>query len=391
MDRAEELARSIGADLVLATDPDADRLGAMVAESVGDSRQPATHHAAGTVHVIEMASKLRDISRKLLEEMGREPTIEETARAAGISVEETRRVLKLSQPQSISLDSGSATDHSLNYRYLTGNEIGALLTHFKLSKLAEQGRMPPSPIVIKTEVTTSLVTRIARHFKAQVVENLLVGFKYIADVLGELEQKGCYEDVRGTPDDFVIGVEESHGILVTPHIRDKDAASAALLLAELVLDQKRRGRSVAGYLDGLYRQFGYFRNRLANLVMTGIQGKQDMARMLDRLRAEPLTDIGGLAVTSFEDLRDEASRMGPIKGATDLAARNVLVFRLGEQARIVLRPSGTEPKAKAYIEVGSAPVSPGSTVEGSRQSCQEVDELAERLAKDFVEKALGKV
>ena len=92
-----------------------------------------------------------------------------------------------------------------SWRFLNGNEIAALLTHFKLSKLKEQGRLPASPIVIKTGVTTSLVTRIARHFRAQVVEDLLVGFKYIADVLWHLEQNGSFEDVRGTPEDFVIG------------------------------------------------------------------------------------------------------------------------------------------------------------------------------------------
>ena len=138
-----------------------------------------------------------------------------------------------------------------HWRFVTGNEIAALLTHFKLSKLAEQGRLPRSPIVVKTEVTTGLVTRIARHFKAQVVDNLLVGFKYIADVLWQLEQNGAYEDVAGTPEDFVIGCEESHGILVTPQIRDKDAAGAALLLAELALDQKRQGQTVLDYLDAV--------------------------------------------------------------------------------------------------------------------------------------------
>src|SRR6266478_5757378 len=100
--------------------------------------------------------------------------------------------------------------------------------------------MPSSPIVVKTEVTTGLITRIARQFKTQVVENLLVGFKYIAEVLRQLEEHGAYEDVRGTPEDFVIACEESHGILVTPHIRDKDAASSS---AELALDQKRRHKT----------------------------------------------------------------------------------------------------------------------------------------------------
>src|SRR5262249_42680948 len=132
-------------------------------------------------------------------------------------------------------------DREGGLRFVTGNEIAALLTHFKLSKLAQQGRLPPSPIVVTTEVTTRQGTRIARHFGAQVIDDLLVGFKYIADVLWQLEQHGAYQDVRGSPADFVIATEESHGILVTPQIRDKDAGAAALLLAELALDQKRKG------------------------------------------------------------------------------------------------------------------------------------------------------
>lgn len=312
MDRAEALARSLRADLVLSTDPDADRLGAMF--PVQDQ-----------------------------------------------------------------------------WRFVTGNEIAALLTHFKLSQLARQGQLPHSPIVIKTEVTTALVTRIARHFKAQVVENLLVGFKYIAEVLWQLEQTGAYEDVLGTPEDFVIGCEESHGILVTPQIRDKDAAGSALLLAELALEQKRRGSTVAAYLEAIFRQFGYFRTQLLPVVMSGIEGKQNMTRMLELLRTRPPKEIGGVAVTGVEDLRDPQGRLGPTKGATDLAARNFLIFRLGEKGRITFRPSGTEPKAKAYVEVCSPPCPSGATVEAWNRTCREVNELADRLAADFLRQSLGLV
>src|SRR5262249_33822652 len=181
----------------------------------------------------------------------------------------------------------------------------------------------------KSEVTTSLVTRIAHHFKAQAVDNLLVGFKYVADVLWHLEQEGAYEDVRATPEDFVLACEESHGILLTARIRDKDAAGASLLTAELTLHQKRQGRTVLDYLEAIHRQFGYFRNEGVQIVMTGILGKKNMAAMLDKLRASPPREIGGLKVTGFEDLRDERGRMGPIKGDTDAAARNLLIFRLG--------------------------------------------------------------
>jgi phosphoglucomutase/phosphomannomutase len=313
MDRAAALAKERNADLVLSTDPDADRLGAMIPGRSGE------------------------------------------------------------------------------WRFVTGNEIAALLTHFKLSKLAQQGRLPRSPIVIRTDVTTSQVTRIARHFKAQVAEDLLVGFKYIADVLWQLERDGVYGDVRGTPEDFVIACEESHGILVTPHIRDKDAAGAALLLAELALDQKRRGQTVPDYLDRLAREFGFFRHEGVPVFMRGLQGKEQMALMLDRLRASPPPAIAGLEVTAFEDLRDEQGRFGPLKGATDRASRNVLVFRLGERGRVALRPSGTEPKAKIYVEACSPPAAAGQSDVQWQQTCRGVEELVQRLSSDFVRQALATI
>jgi phosphoglucomutase/phosphomannomutase len=313
MDRAAALAKQHKADLLLSTDPDADRLGAMIPDRSGD------------------------------------------------------------------------------WRFVTGNEIAALLTHFKLSKLAQQGRLPPSPLVARTEVTTAQVTRIARHFKAQVIDNLLVGFKYIADVLYQLEQAGAYEDVRATPEDFVIATEESHGILLTPQIRDKDAGAAALLLAELALDQKRRGRTVLDYLEQLQREFGYFRHEGVPVFMGGLQGRQQMARMLDSLRADPPREVGGLPVSVFEDLRDERGRFGPLKGATDAAARNVLLVRLGERARVALRPSGTEPKAKVYVEACSRPCPPGAAPEEWRRTCAGVDELLRRVSADFVRQALARI
>jgi phosphoglucomutase/phosphomannomutase len=277
------------------------------------------------------------------------------------------------------------------WRYLTGNEIAALVTHFKLDQLAQQGRMPPSPVVIKTEVTTGLVTRIARKFGCQVVDDLLVGFKYVADVLGRLERDGRYGDVQGTPADFVIACEESHGILTTPQIRDKDAAGGSLLLAELALYQRRRGLTVTDYLEQLFREFGYFNNQVQPVVMSGILGKKLMGDMLNSLRVDPPRAVAGLPVTRFEDLQSEQCRLGELNGETDRAGRNVLVFRLGAQARVALRPSGTEPKAKAYLEVSSAPCPPHLPAAQWSEQCRQVDDLARRLANEFLRLALGRV
>ncbi len=260
MDRAEKVAREVGADLVLATDPDADRIGGM---SLVDGRK--------------------------------------TPSAA--------------------------------YAFLTGNGLAAMLTHFKLAKLTERGQMPASPIVVRTVVTTSMVTRIARHFRCQVVENLLVGFKYIAEVLWQLDQNGQYEDVTGTPADFVIASEESHGILVTPQIRDKDAGAAALLLAELALDQKRKGKTVQDYLRSLEKQFGYFKNDLANIAMTGIAGKQQMTKMLDMLRKTPPKEIGGLPVTGVRGFAGRKLLDGADQGRAPISLAAISSFFASARAR----------------------------------------------------------
>jgi phosphoglucomutase/phosphomannomutase len=320
MDRGERVAREHSADVVIATDPDADRIGGMACTS---------------------------------------------------------------------------PDGKGDYRVITGNELAALLTHFKLDQLAKQGSLPASPIVITTEVTTGQITRIGRHFGAQVVNDLLVGFKYHADVLWQLESTGQYGDVRGATADFVIAVEESNGILATPALRDKDSACAVLLLAEAALTQKRQRRTLVHYLDDLNRRFGYFRNEVLNIVMTGLEGKLNMVRMLDALRQNPPSAIGGLAVSGFDDLRDEDGRMGPLRGDTDRAARNFLIFRLapsgGLSAKVCLRPSGTEPKAKAYIEVSSDPRPANAAESDWLTTCAAVDRLVQQLAADFLTKALATV
>jgi phosphoglucomutase/phosphomannomutase len=241
-------------------------------------------------------------------------------------------------------------------------------------------------------VTTGIVSRIARHFGVQLVNNLLVGFKYHAEVLRQLDETGRYEDVTGTPNDLILASEESHGIMAMPQVRDKDSAAAVLLLAEAALLVKREGRTLVDYLDDLSRQFGYYRNGLENLVMTGIEGKQNMARMLEKLRQNPPTSIAGLPVRQYEDLQDESGRMGPFKGDTDKASRNFLIFRLtgpnGIDAKVCLRPSGTEPKAKAYLEVSTPPRSVGTTDASWQTLCSTADELITKIGKDFLRIAM---
>jgi len=319
LDRAEATAKANGADIVIATDPDADRIGGLACTSAGGKG---------------------------------------------------------------------------DYRFITGQEIATLLTYFKLSRLSAQGDLPASPIVVTTEVTSGIITRLSRHYNAQVVNDLLVGFKYHAEVLRQLESQGTYGDVTGSTADFIIATEESHGILATPNLRDKDSACAALLMAELALFMKRQKRTIPDLLDDLARQFGYYRNELLNIVMPGIEGKTNIAKMLETLRKQPPATIGGLTVASVEDLHDEAGKMGPFKGDTDKAARNFLIFRLNGpsvDAKVCLRPSGTEPKAKAYIEVCSAPRPAGTSEVLWGTTTAQIDGLVQKVATDFLTMAMATV
>ncbi len=290
MDRAVALARELGADLVMACDPDADRIGLVAREADG------------------------------------------------------------------------------SWRFFTGNEIAALVTEHRLT----HGRFA-SPIVMKTEVTSDLVSRVARRHGAQVVGELMVGFKYIGDGLKQLDATGRFAGVTGTTADFVIGVEESHGVLVTAAIRDKDAAGAALALAEMASEAKDAGRTLGDRLRDLWAREGYVSNRLVSTVMRGATGKARIEAIQESLRAAPPTEVAGFAVTEFADRRDPHGPLGPIRSASDAASRDVLVFRCDEGNRVILRPSGTEPKNKVYVEVIGAPGEPPA----------EVDARAERLALGF--------
>ncbi|MCP4807229.1 MAG: phospho-sugar mutase [Proteobacteria bacterium] len=265
---------------------------------------------------------------------------------------------------------GLVARHGDDWRFLSGNEIATLTVRHAL----DNGLGGDTPVVIKTEVTSSLVERVAKARGAQVVGHLLVGFKYIGDGLHQLESTGRFHGAVGGLESFAVGTEESHGVLVTPQVRDKDAAGAALLLAEAASLQKDAGRSLVDLLEDCWAEVGYVENQLISTVMRGAVGRSRILAIQDSFRADPPTHVGAREVSAFHDRRDESGPFGPLVSDTDRAARDVLVLELGPDARLILRPSGTEPKNKVYAELAGAP----------GQDPAEVTAACIDMAEDFV-------
>ena len=268
---------------------------------------------------------------------------------------------------------GAAVRRNGEMVFVTGNELAIILTRYRLESLERAGKLPRRPLILKTQVTTELMATIARSFGAQVIGDLLVGFKYVGDVLDHLERTGRFVELEAGLDDFVLAAEESHGLLVTPEIRDKDAAGAAVVLAELTSELKESGKTLYGYLIDTYKRYGYCRNLLRSTIMQGAAGTAAINKIQGLLRNNPPSSIGGLEVLSVSDYWDEKT-FGPIKSETDRSSRNLLTMNLKGGLRVTIRPSGTEPKNKVYIEKTSEPVGAEASDEEFEKMRRAVDD-----------------
>lgn len=223
---------------------------------------------------------------------------------------------------------------------LTGNQVGAALAHYMLSRRRDAGELRGDEVVIATLVTTGLIGDVARGFGLEPVDDLLVGFKFIAQVIGGLDD----------PSRFVFAAEESLGYLAGDFVRDKDAAIGALLVCEMASRLRDRGATVPVYLDELYAEYGYYRNALLLVELPGSAGRDVMTEVMLGLRADPPPGLAGMAVTGIEDRLDEAARAPDayrMGGSADIVTLHLSADR---RTRVTVRPSGTEPKLKVYVQ-----------------------------------------
>ncbi|MBR2080715.1 MAG: phospho-sugar mutase, partial [Oscillospiraceae bacterium] len=240
---------------------------------------------------------------------------------------------------------GAAVRDGDDYVLISGNEMGVLLLAYLCAQRTKHGTMPKDPVFVKTIVTTDMAAKVAAHYGVRTI-NVLTGFKFIGEQILLLEQKG--EAHR-----YIFGYEESYGYLSGSYVRDKDAVDAAFLICEMFACYRSRGISIPQKLAELYETYGYCLNITHSYTFEGCSGMETMRGILARLRGA-VTEFGGKRVLETLDYA---------KGLDGLPKSDVLKFVLEDDCSVVVRPSGTEPKLKAYITVSAKDKETASEIE----------------------------
>ncbi len=263
------------------------------------------------------------------------------------------------------------------YDFLNGNQIAFVLGAFVLEQCKSQGRLKPNHFLVKTIVTTDGLGALAKDYGVKIYDNILIGFKFVAELIRQNEGR----------EEFLFGGEESHGILKGAYTRDKDAAIAALLMAELASTLKAQGRTVPDYLDSLYQKYGVFWEQLQNILYPGAEGGQKMTSIMAGLRQSPPTTVAGLPVLRVVDrLTDEAynPKLPTNRQVVEGTKGDVLVYELSQdgRTRATVRPSGTEPKLKIYVQVHQD-IGEGEATEALATAKQDAKKRADAIMADL--------
>ena len=231
---------------------------------------------------------------------------------------------------------GVAVPEGDDYRLITGNEMGVLLLDYICRKRLENGNMPRNPVAVTTIVSTDMADAVAADYGLE-LRRVLTGFKFIGEQIALLEE-------AGELDRYIFGFEESYGYLSGGHVRDKDAVNASMLCCEMTAWYKAKGQTLAQAMDALYEKYGFYLNDLASFTFEGAEGMQKMAAIMENLRNHPPKDLDRKAVTNVVDYQ---------AGVNGLPGSNVLEFQT-DSAKVLVRPSGTEPKVKVYLSARAA-------------------------------------
>lgn len=255
-------------------------------------------------------------------------------------------------------------DGNGGYALFSGNEVGALLLEYICQQRIKKGTMPENPLAVKTIVTTDIVSLIGKEYGVEIVD-VLTGFKFIGEQIGLLEAKG--EENR-----YIFGFEESYGYLSGSYVRDKDAVNASMLICEMAAYYRTQGITLLQARENMYKKYGFFYQTLYSFTFEGASGMKKMAEIMDNLRNNSPTEIAGIKVVRFDDYMASTSKNLETGDVTEitLPKSNVLAFFLEGGSKVIVRPSGTEPKVKAYIT-------------SKQPTREEAEAVEQQLYKDF--------
>ena len=268
---------------------------------------------------------------------------------------------------------------SIEWRTLSGNQIGALIGELLLRRLQATDKLTPHHYVIKTLVTSDMICRIAEQLGARYFGDVLTGFKWIGSLIDEIG-----------PKDFVFGFEEAHGYLAGKYARDKDGAVAAMLLAELTAECKQQHRTLHEHLDQLFLKYGCHLEKSVSITMPGADGMARMKSIMQQLRSAPPSVIGGLPVRQVRDFQTREIILPHDLSATRTALdpgalTDLLIFDLDPPGyRAAVRPSGTEPKIKFYLFAAESP-DDGSAASVHTSLLMRLEETKARLTEHLAE------
>jgi len=260
---------------------------------------------------------------------------------------------------------GAMALHKGNYHFITGNQMGVLLLGYLITAKKAKGTLPSNAAFIQSIVTTEMSMEVAKR-EGVMSYKTFTGFKFMAEKAAAL----------GDSKTIIFSYEESYGYMIGDFVRDKDAVTASMLIAEMAAWYQTRGMTLIDGLDEHYRILGrHYAEETLNLVMPGVTGLEKMATLMDNLRQNPPTEIGGRSVLALHDYQRGISKSGGLEIPIELSGSNVLSFTLQDGTIFMVRPSGTEPKVKIYI------LACGADKKACEEAIKECVQYAESLRK----------
>lgn len=254
-----------------------------------------------------------------------------------------------------------------DYVLFSGNEVGAMLLEYICKERLALGTMPKNPVAVKSIVSTDIAMAIAKDYGVE-LRNVLTGFKFIGEQIGYLEE-------AGEADRYIFGFEESYGYLIGSYVRDKDAVVGSMMICEMAAFYRSKGISLLEAREAMYKKYGNYVHTVASFTCEGASGMEQMARIMNELHTNPYDEIAGFKVVGLMDYlthEDKDYASGKVE-KINLPKSDVITFKLDNKATVVIRPSGTEPKIKAYY----------TTIAPTRG---EATELGAKIAADFKSK-----